>query len=149
LRHANAGHDAGRADRSRADADLHGVGAGIDQGLRALAGRHVPGDDLHSVRFPLDAIDRIEDLDLMAVGGVNDDQIGAGVDKHLAPGKAFVAHACRGSDAETSLLVLASVWMHPRLFDVLDGDKADAAIVVINHEQLLDAMRVQEALRFL
>ena len=37
LRHADARHHAGGADRARADADLDGVGAGIDQRLGALA----------------------------------------------------------------------------------------------------------------
>ena len=46
LRHADAGDDAGGADRARSDADLDGVGTGVDERLRALAGRDVAADDV-------------------------------------------------------------------------------------------------------
>ena len=46
LRHADAGDDAGGADRARADADLDGVGARLDERLRAGAGRDVAADDV-------------------------------------------------------------------------------------------------------
>ena len=37
--------------------------------------------------------------------------------------------------------------MRYRLFHVLDGDQPDAAILVVDDEQLLDAMLVQQPLR--
>src|SRR5690606_29825350 len=46
LGHPDAGHDAGRADRARAHADLDRVHAGIDEGLGALPGGDVAADDL-------------------------------------------------------------------------------------------------------
>ena len=46
LRHADAGDDARGADRARPDADLDGVGAGVDQRPGAVARRDVAGDDL-------------------------------------------------------------------------------------------------------
>ena len=45
LRDADAGDDPGGADRSRADADLDGVGAGVDERLGRLGGGDVAGDD--------------------------------------------------------------------------------------------------------
>ena len=45
LRHADARDDASGADRARTDADLHRIGAGIDQRLGAVAGRDIAGDD--------------------------------------------------------------------------------------------------------
>ena len=44
LRHARAGNHARGADGAGADADLDGVGAGIDQRQRALVGGDVAGD---------------------------------------------------------------------------------------------------------
>ena len=44
LRDADAGDDARRADRARADADLHRVDAALDERARALARRDVAGD---------------------------------------------------------------------------------------------------------
>ena len=49
LRHADAGDDAGGADRARADADLHRVRPGTDQRLGRLGGGDVAGDDLDRV----------------------------------------------------------------------------------------------------
>ena len=54
LGHADAGDDARGADRARADADLDGVGAGVDERLGAFPRRHVAGDDLDGVRELLD-----------------------------------------------------------------------------------------------
>ena len=45
------------------------------------------------------------------------------------------------------MLVLAGVRELLRLLDVLDGDEADAAVLVVDHDQLLDAVLVQEPLR--
>ena len=53
LRHADAGDDARRADRAGPDADLHRVGARVDQRLGRLAGRDVAGDHLDVDRRPL------------------------------------------------------------------------------------------------
>ena len=47
LRDADAGDDAGGADRAGADADLDAVDAGVDERLRAVAGGDVAADDLH------------------------------------------------------------------------------------------------------
>ena len=47
LRYAHPGDDAGGADRARADADLHRVGAGVDERLRTRPGGDVAADDLH------------------------------------------------------------------------------------------------------
>ena len=44
LRHADAGDDAGGADRAGADADLDRIGAGIDQRLGAVGGGDIAGD---------------------------------------------------------------------------------------------------------
>src|ERR671939_500844 len=46
LRHPNAGHDASRARRAGADADLHRFGASVDHVARALGRGHVAGDQL-------------------------------------------------------------------------------------------------------
>ena len=47
---------------------------------------------------------------------------------------------------QASLRVLAGEGMLLRLLDVLDRDEADAVIVVVDHQQLLDAVLMQQAL---
>jgi hypothetical protein len=54
LRHADAGDDAGRADRADAHADLDGVGAGLRRARGALFRADVAGDDVEVAVLPLD-----------------------------------------------------------------------------------------------
>ena len=63
LRHADAGDDARGADRARADADLDGIHARVDERLRALAGRDVAADDVDvgERRVGLEAADDVDD----------------------------------------------------------------------------------------
>ncbi len=59
LRHADPGDDAGRADRSWPDPNLHRVGAGGDQRLGCRCGGDVAGHHLDAVRA-LDLLDRLQ-----------------------------------------------------------------------------------------
>jgi len=83
LRHADAGDNAGGADRPWTDTDLDRVGARIDQGLRTLHGGDVAGDDLHGIGEPLDAVDGCEHPRGMAVRGIHHDHVDARVDQPL------------------------------------------------------------------
>ncbi|MCY1292616.1 hypothetical protein D9M70_418500 [compost metagenome] len=85
----------------------------------------------------------------MAVGGVDDDQVDAGVDQPLGALKAVIADRDGGGGAKAALRVLGGVRVELRLLDVLDGDQADAAAVGVDDQKLLDAVRVKEALGFL
>ena len=81
----------------------------------------------------------------MAVGGIDDDAVHACVDQHERPLEALVAHRGGGGDAQATLGVLAGVGMERGLLDVLDRDEAHAAMVLIHHQQLLDAVLMQQA----
>ena len=82
----------------------------------------------------------------MAVRGVDHHEIDAGRDQRLGAREALVADRGGGGDAQAPLLVLAGVRIGDRLLDVLHGDQADAAVVVVDHQQLLDAVLVQQPL---
>ena len=94
----------------------------------------------------LDAVDGVEHVLRMAVRGIDHDEIDAGRDQRFGAREALVADGGRGGDAQPALLVLAGVRIGDRLLDVLDGDQADAAILVVDHQQLLDAVLMQQAL---
>ena len=147
LRHADAGDDAGGADRARPDADLDRVRAGVDQRLRALARRHVAGDDRDLVGRPLDAPHLLQDLLGMAVRGVDDEAVDAGRHQELGALEPLVADRGRGGDAQAPVGVLGGVGMRGRLLDVLDGDEADAAPRIVDDDQLLDPVLMQEPAR--
>ena len=85
----------------------------------------------------------------MAVGGVDHDEIDARRDQALGAGKAGLAHGRRRGDAQPALLVLAGVGIGHRLLDVLDRDQADAAILRIHHDELLDPVLMEETLGLL
>ena len=91
-------------------------------------------------------LDRVEHRARMAVRGVDHDEVDAGLDQPLGALEALVADGGGGGDAQPPLLVLAGIRIGDRLLDVLDGDQADAAILVVDHQQLLDAVLVQEPL---
>lgn len=79
----------------------------------------------------------------MAVRGVDHDEIDAGIDQPLGALEAAIADRGGGGDAEAALRVLAGQRMGDRLLHVLHGDQADAAILLVDHKQLLDAMLMQ------
>ena len=114
--------------------------------LRAVGGRDVAGHDAHRVGELLDARHRVEHALRMAVRGVDDEQVDAGIDQPLGALEAVVADAGGGGDAQAALRVLGGVRVELRLLDVLDGDQADAVAVAIDDQQLLDAVLVQQAL---
>ena len=81
LRHADPGHHARGADAARPDADLHRVGAGLDQCQRALGRGDVAGDHLHRVRLLLDRRHRVQHALGMAVRGIHHDHVHLGCDQ--------------------------------------------------------------------
>src|SRR5580658_574556 len=85
----------------------------------------------------------------MAVCGIDDDEIDAGVDQRLAAGVAGFADAGGGSNAQPALLVLASVGIRYGLLDVLYGDQADAPVVAIDDQKLLNPVLMQKPFRFI
>ena len=147
LRHADAGDDARGADRARADADLDRVGAGIDQRLRAFGGRDIAGDDLHGIGELLDAVDGFETR----------------CEWPCAVSTTTRSTPASMSRSARSIAVLADAWSPRRraagparpcrradgrrLLHVLDGDQADASILLVDDDQLLDAMLMQQPLR--
>ncbi len=62
----------------------------------------------------------------MAMRGIDDDQVDAGVDQALGALDAVIADADGGGDAQAALRILGGIRVELRLFDVLDGDQADA-----------------------
>ena len=76
LGHAGSGDHAGGADGAGPDADLDGVGSGVDEGHCALVGGDVAGEEVDVGEAALALADGFEDAGAVAVGGVD----GEGVD---------------------------------------------------------------------
>ena len=83
----------------------------------------------------------------MTMRGVDHDAIDAGVDQHERALEPMVADGRGGGDPEPSLGILAGGRMQGRLFHVLDGDEADAAEILVDDDQLFEAMLMQQPAR--
>ena len=146
LRHADAGDDPRRADRSRADADFHRVGAGRDQVARSVARGHVAGHDV-DVPASLDLADRLDHVGRVAVGAVDDQEIDVLGDQAPARSKSNTPTAaptrsrpCRSLAAcgnrrimSMSLIVISPVSLY----------------IFVNQQKLLDLFCHQNLLSFL
>lgn len=84
----------------------------------------------------------------MAMRGIDDDEIDAGCDETPGALETVGSDAHCGGNAQTALFIDARVRVAMRLLDVLHRDEADAAILVVDDEQLLDAIVMQQALGF-
>ena len=85
LRAADARHHPGRAHGAGAHADLDDVGARLDQLAGALGGHHVPGDDRDARVQPPDGGQRTDHLVLVAVRGVQDQDVDTGGEEFRGP----------------------------------------------------------------
>ena len=145
---ADAGDDAGRADRAGAHADLDGVDARVDERLRALGRGDVTADDVNALkrRVGLDAADHVEGELGATVRGIDDEDVhtGLGQGGGALPGVAPVADG--RADDEAAARVLGGVGVLLGLDEVLDGDEAGQVVVVVDDGQLLDAMLGQQVL---
>ena len=117
--------------------------------LRRLGRRDVAGDDLDRVGQRLHPLDRLGDIGIVAVRGVDDDAIAAGVDQRLGAREAGVADRRRGGHPKPAFGILGRERRGDRLLDILDGDQPDAVVVLVDHQQLLDPPLVEDAPRFL
>ena len=75
---ADAGDDARRTYRARADADLHTVGTGLDEHLGRVGRHNVARDELRVRVFAFDLLDALQHALRMAVGRVDDEHVGSG-----------------------------------------------------------------------
>ena len=83
----------------------------------------------------------------MAVGGIDHDHVALGVEQSLGPLEALVLHRRCSRDPQPASFVLGGVGEGDGLFDILDGDEADAAECVVDHQQFLDTALMQQAPR--
>ena len=109
LRHADARDDAGGADGARADADLHRVGAGLDQRARGVAGGDVAADHVHRRIVLLDPAHALDHALAVAVRGVDHDHVHARVHQRLDALLGALAHPDGGAHAQPPAGVAAAV----------------------------------------
>jgi hypothetical protein len=146
---AGAGDDAGGADAPRADADLDGVGAALDEGQGPLLGGHVAHHQL-DLREALAQSGRgVEHAAAVGVRGVEHEEIDLGLDQGRGALQVVAVGADRRAHAQPPELVLAGARVLDRLLDVLDRDQPLEVAVPVDDQHLLDAVLVELGLGLL
>jgi len=144
LRYADTRDDARGADRARPDADLDGVRTGIDQRLRSLGSRDVAGDHLAVRPLRLDALHCVEHAPGMSVRGIHDHQVDTRFSEGRDPIEGIRRRADRRADAQAAAVVLAGARELVGFLEVLHGDHANQLVVAVHHQELFDAVLVQQ-----
>jgi len=83
----------------------------------------------------------------MAMGGVDDDDVGASGDEGLDP--LFpVEDAYRGPDTEAPQGILAGIGIFTYFFDIFDRYEAFEIVLVVHDEEFFNPMLMEELFRF-
>ncbi len=146
LRDADARNDPRGADRSRPDADLHGVGPGGDQILAPLGRGHVAGHDV-DVPLLLNAPDGFDDVGRMPVGAVDHQHVHALADQALDP--LVIVDADGGTRPQPPLPIFAGLRKPPHHVDVFDRNQSCQSEIFVNQQKLLHLFCHQNLLSFL
>jgi hypothetical protein len=135
--YADAGDDAGRADRPGTDPDLDAIGAGVDQCRGGFCGGHVARNHV-DVEVCLDLRDGFDHGLGVAVGGVDDDRVDVLVHERSDPIQRVAADADRRRDHQAARGVLGRIRVVDALLDVFDGDEAPQHSIGVDDRQLFD-----------
>ena len=147
LRHADAGDDARGADRAGTDADLHGVGAGLDQRQRGLAGGDVAADHVDAAdSCCLTQRTRSSTPALWPWAVSTTIDVDAGLDQQLDALFGALADADGGADAQLAVRVARGVGEAGLLGDVLDGHQAAQLERVVDDQHALELVLVHQRL---
>ena len=145
LWHSGPADHARRADGTRPHADFHGIRTGRDQIAGGLFGGDVSGDEFRSREsvslLPSPPPSRAS---RMAVGGVDDDDIDFRPDQFADALQIITCGADRGADTQSALVIFGGQRIFDLFGDVFDGDQALQILILVDDQQLLDAMLVQE-----
>ena len=122
------------------------IDAGVDHGLRALAGGDVAADDVHAIErgIGLQAANHVESQLGLTVGGVDHEHVHAGFHQSGSTVVGVTQEADAGGNAQTTLFVLGGVRILLGLHEVLHGDQAGEVAFIVNQRQLLDLVLGQQ-----
>ena len=85
----------------------------------------------------------------MTVRGIDHDDIDLGLDQSQRPFDALGADAGGGGTTQSAQFVFVGKGVELGLVHVLDRDQADAAVAVVDHQQLLEPVAMQQPARLL
>ena len=149
LGHARAGDHAGGADGAGADANLDGVGAGVDEGHGSVVGGDVAGHEIDVGEAFFDLSDRFEHARGVAVGGVDGEHVDPHGDEFRGTLEEVAGSADGAGDAQAAFFILGGIGIFQLLLNVFDGDEALELVGVVDDQQFLHAVLVEDFLGLL
>ena len=147
LRHAHAGHDAGGANRARADAHFHRVCPGRHQIACRLCGGDVAADNLHLREVCLHPTHPIQNTLAVAVCGIHHNHVHPG--SHQS-GHAFVGfrtHAHRRAHAQAAVLVFVGMGEFGGFQNIAHRNQAFELVLRVHNQNALDLMLMHQFAR--
>ena len=146
LRHACAGNDARGADRAGPNADLDAVGSGLRQLASAIEGADVAGQEIDFRQRRLDLPDGFDHAGRVSVSAVDGQQVDLGSHQFLRALQEVAGRADGRAHAQAAVIVFGRGGILQALLNVFDRDQAFEVVGVVDHQQLLDAMLMQDGL---
>ena len=147
LRHAHAGHDAGGANRARADAHFHRVCPGSHQIVCRLCGGNIAADDLHLREVCLHPFHTVEYALTVAMRGVHHNHVHPGSHQGGYAFVGFRAHAHRRADAQAAVLVFIGIREFGGFQNIAHRDQAFELVLGVHNQNALDLMLMHQFAR--
>src|SRR6267378_385774 len=149
LRDAGAGDHARGADGAGSHADFQAVDAEGDEILCAFVGSDIAGDELHVGQAMANGFDGIHHARGVAMRGVDGDDVGFVLGHFDGALEEITGGADSRADAQPTLFIFCGARIFEFYLDVFYGDKAFEVEVLIDDQQLFDAMLLQQTLGFI
>ncbi len=127
---------------------LHRIGAVFDQGQGGFGAGDVTTDHLHFRVAVFDALDALEHVSGVTVGGIDHEHVHARFHQRCYAVVGVGAGAHAGAHAQAAFRVFAGVGVFFGFVDVFYGDQAAQLEVVVDHEHFLNAVLVQQLAHF-
>ncbi|MNG10766.1 hypothetical protein D3C84_942560 [compost metagenome] len=122
MRYADTCNNASRADRAWPDTDLHNRSASLDQIACSFACSNVARNDRKRRIFLTKLRDRVQNVTVMTVRGVDDDRVYARVHKCFRTLECIFRDADCRTAYETAVLILRRIRELDRFLDIFNGD---------------------------
>ena len=146
LWHTDTGHDAGGANRARANADLDRIRTRLDQSERGGAGGDVAANHFHMRKILLDPAHPIDHAFAVAMCGVHHNGIHTGTGQQLDALFSALTYAHRRTHTQFALGIPRGIRKTGLFGDVFDGDQAFQLKRVVDHQKTLNFVLIQQDL---
>src|SRR5271165_6978744 len=146
LRHARAADHARGANGPWTDADFNPIGAQCDKIARAFEGRDVARQQLNVRHGSLNGRNGFEHPFIVGVRRIDRDDVHFSAHQLLRALQEIACRAYRRSHAQSSLRILGRRRVFQLLLNIFDGDEALQVELIVDDEQLFDAVFVKDLL---